>query len=279
MGKGVPAALLGAATKLQFSRSMAELLAERSPAVGLPQPKDIVRLVNRSMAPHLQALDAFVTLAYLRIDVKANTLTWVGCGHEESLLINERGGSALGNQHPPIGLFLDESYSQDTCNLMPGEAVFLCSDGASDAILNNGERLGRTLLNATVARHTVSYRTPAMVVHALRRDLLLDQIKLQDDLTMVMLMRHDLQQDIARREVPVSLASLRAVREFVAIQSSELTEDVAGLLTVAAVEVVSNVIRHATELVPGAPWSCWLNAQLAGCNLTLNTWGAIRPTR
>ncbi len=97
---------------------------------------------------------------------------------------------------------------------MPGEAVFLCSDGASDAILNNGERLGRTLLNATVARHTVSYRTLAMVVHALRRDLLLDQIKLQDDLTMVMLMRHDLQQDIARREVPVSLESLRAAREW-----------------------------------------------------------------
>ncbi len=80
------------------------------------------------------------------------------------------------------------------------------------------------------------------VVHALRRDLLLDQIKLHDDLPMVMLMRHDLQQDIARREVPVSLASLRAVREFVVIQSSELTEDVAGLLTVAAVEVL--VVRQ-----------------------------------
>ncbi len=62
---------------------------------------------------------------------------------------------------------------------------------------------------------------------------------------MVMLMRHDLQQDIARREVPVSLESLRAVREFVAIQSSELTEDVAGLLTV----VGSHIIQGASDRV------------------------------
>ncbi len=91
---------------------------------------------------------------------------------------------------------------------------------------------------------------------------------------MVMLMRHDLQQDIARREVPVSLESLRAVREFVAIQSSELTEDVAGLLTVAAVEVVSNVIRHATELVPGAPLELLVERSAGGMQLDFKYLGA-----
>jgi anti-sigma regulatory factor (Ser/Thr protein kinase) len=227
------------------------------------------------MAPHLQALDAFVTLTYLRIDVKANTLTWIGCGHEESLVISAGGlVTALGNQHPPMGLFLDEAYSQDVCDLLPGDAVFLCSDGASDAILNNGERLGHELLRDTVRRHTLSHQTPAMVIHALRRDLLLDQVTIADDLTMVMLLRHDLQRNLARMEVPASLESLRPVREFIAAQSARLSEKVAGPLTVAAVEVITNVIRHATELVSDAPIELLAESSASGLQLDFKYLGA-----
>jgi PAS domain S-box-containing protein len=275
MGKGVPAALLGAATKLQFSRSMAELLAARGPTNGLPEPKDIVSSVNRAMAPHLQALDAFVTLAYLRIDVGLDTVTWVGCGHEEPLLLTANGGSrTLGNQHPPIGLFLNESYSQDVCSLMPDDAVFLCSDGASDAILKNGDRLGHALLNQTVSRHAQSHATPAMVIHALRRDLLVDTATLTDDLTMVMLSRYSLERNIARLEAPVALGSLRQMREFMEIHTAHLSESVAGPLVVAAVEVTTNVIRHAIDLVPNAPIEVVVETSPNGTQFDFNYLGA-----
>lgn len=256
MGKGIPAALMGAATKLQFSRSIAELLLRQKPGSGLPQPKDIVTAVNVAMAPHLQALDAFVTLVYLRIDLKANTVTWVGCGHEEPLLVDTRDNTRLlRNQHPPIGLFLNEQYVQNELALLEGDALFLCSDGASDAVLSNGERIGRDRVNATVAHHVHAYQDPAMVLHAVRRDLLLEGVTIVDDLTMVMLSRKRENRNQARVEVPVSLTSLRLVRAFVEKQAlaAGLSEEVAGLLTVAAVEVVSNVIRHAQGLVPDAP--------------------------
>ena len=254
MGKGVPAALLGAATKLQFSRSTSELMLARSAYSKLPQPSDIVGLVNRTMAPHLRALDSFVTLAYLRLDVKANTVTWVGCGHEEPLLVNAQGHvTSLGNQHTPMGLFIDETYQQDCQSLMPGDALFLCSDGVCDAIRLNGKRLGTALVNATAVHHILAHRTPAMALHALRRDLLLDQVALADDVTMVMLMRQPLHKKIARLEVPVSLDSLREVRDFIANQVSRLPEDKAGILAVAAIEVFTNVIRHTENLVPDAP--------------------------
>lgn len=257
MGKGIPAALMGAATKLQFSRSIAELLIACDPHAPLPQPSHIVTAVNAAMAPHLQALEAFVTLVYLRIDLKANTVTWVGCGHEEPLLVDTRDvARLLENQHPPIGLFLDEQYVQSSCPLLEGDAVFLCSDGASDAVLNNGERLGRELVNETVAHHIYAYQDPAMVLHAVRRDLLLDNaVTVGDDLTMVMLSRKRLKRRQTRLEVPVLLGSLRRVREFVEKQAlaAMLTEEKAGLLAVMAVEVVTNVIRHAEGLVPGAP--------------------------
>jgi anti-sigma regulatory factor (Ser/Thr protein kinase) len=92
-----------------------------------------------------------------------------------------------------------------------------------------------------------------MVLHALRRDLLLDHVKMTDDLTLVMLVCPDRARTLARIEVPVALESLAAVRAFVEAQSPDLPEVTASLFLVAVVEVVTNVIRHATGLVPDAP--------------------------
>ena len=254
MGKGVPAALMGAATKLQLSRSMAELLVDRGSDGGPPQPKDVVRLVNQKMAPSLQALNAFVTLIYLRIDVKRNTLTWLGCGHEETLVVDSNGAlTLLGNQHTPIGLFLDEDYEQSVRKLLPGESVFLSSDGISDAIVSAGERIGRDAVNACVIRQLSAHGSPAMALHAMRREMLPEGVTTVDDVTMVMLTRPDSQRHLNRLEVPATLGSLSIIREFIQAQVDEIAQDRAGLVTVAAVEVVTNVIRHARGLLPGAP--------------------------
>ncbi len=275
MGKGVPAALLGAATKLQFSRSMSELMLARCALSELPQPSEIVGSVNRAMAPHLLALDSFVTLVYLRIDVQANTVTWVGCGHEEPLLVNELGHiSYLVNQHTPMGLFIHEAYQQDYRCLSPGDGLFLCSDGVSDAMRSNGQRLGTDLVSTTAARHIFANKTPAMVLHALRRDLLMDRVAIGDDVTMVMLMRHALYKKIARLEVPVSLKSLREVREFVGLQASWLPEDVSSTLVVAAIEVFTNVIRHTQKLVAGAPLELVVENSSSGIQLDFKYLGS-----
>ena len=173
MGKGIPAALMGAATKLQFSRSLAELLTTRQSRTGPPEPCEIVTAVNHAMAPHLQALEAFVTLVYLRINVAHDTITWVGCGHEESLVLHANGASeSLANQHPPLGILKDEQFVQESCSFGSGSALFLCSDGATDALLSNGEHLGRAKVNEAVctacsdptrAQHVDSWIAPRCV--------------------------------------------------------------------------------------------------------------------
>jgi PAS domain S-box-containing protein len=254
MGKGVPAALLGAATKLQLSRSMAELLVERASDGGPPQPKDVVRRVNQKMAPSLQALNAFVTLVYLRIDVQRDTLTWLGCGHEETLVVDASGAmTLLGNQHTPIGLFLDEDYEQSVRKLLPGESVFLSSDGISDAIVSAGERIGRDAVNACVIRQLSAHGSPAMALHGMRRELLPEGVTTVDDVTMVLLTRPDSQRQLNRLEFPATLGSLPMIREFIQAQVGEIAQDRTGLVTVAAVEVVTNLIRHARGLLPRAP--------------------------
>lgn len=254
MGKGVPAALLGAATKLQLSRSMAELLLERAADGDPPQPKDVVRLLNQKMVSSLQALNAFVTLVYLRIDVKHDTLTWVGCGHEETLVVDCSGAmTLLANQHTPIGLFLEEEYEQSVRQLLPGESVFLSSDGISDAIVSGDQRIGRDAVNACAVRQLRAHGSPAMALHAMRREMLPEGVSAVDDVTMVLLTRLDSQRQLNRLEVPATLGSLPMIREFIQAQVGEIAQDRTGLVTVAAVEVVTNVIRHARGLLSGAP--------------------------
>ncbi len=257
MGKGVPAALMGAGTKLQFSRSIAELLTQGQSSGQLPQPCDIVASVHRTMTPHLQALEAFVTLVYLRIDTLRDRVTWVGCGHEETMIT--RAGQAspelLANQHPPLGVLDSDSFMQDDAPLAAGDALFLCSDGLTDAVRADGERVGRELLNQTLQQLLREQQAPAAVLHSLRRDILADKVQINDDITMVMVMRKAEQASPTRCELAVNMNSLRTVREFVVTRALEagMSEPEAAMFEVASVEVFTNIVRHAKGLLPDAP--------------------------
>ena len=256
MGKGVPAALLGAATKLQFNRTMVALLLDDNNRLALPQPAAIVSHVNQAMAPQLQALDAFVTLVYLRIDLERNAVTWVGCGHEETLLIGEGASQRwLQNQHPPMGVLLREVFEQTDAYFGPTDALFLASDGASDALTLDGQHLGRDVLNTCIQRQLAVHHTPGMALHTLRRNLLTDNVSLTDDLTLELFCRYARQRDVVRIQVPIKLDALVSVREFIAERTLKagLNEDLAATVIVAIVEVVTNVIRHAKGLLPLAP--------------------------
>ena len=257
MGKGVPAALMGAATKLQFSRSIAELLAFSNRAGEPPQPAAIVASVHQAMTSHLQALDAFVTLVYLRIDTRRNVITWVGCGHEETSVIHGGTGGfrLLSNQHPPLGVLDSSEFTQEEVPLSIGDAVFVCSDGLTDAMRPDGERVGRDLLNVTVQQVLRDHSAPAAALHSLRRQVLYEGVQLNDDVTMVLIMRIPVQTHETRCELPIALDSLREFREFVAAQAfhAGLPEQDSAIFVVASVEVFTNIIRHAKGLLPGAP--------------------------
>jgi PAS domain S-box-containing protein len=256
MGKGVPAALMGAATKLQFSRSLAELLATQESGQEVPQPIAIVSLVHQAMTPHLQALEAFVTLSYIRIDRARNVITWVGCGHEESLVIHADGQTLLlPNQHPPLGVLDQVDLIQDQVPLAAGDALFLCSDGLADAVLPNGERIGRELMNQTVRKLVREHATPGAVLHCLRRDLLPSDVSINDDVSLVLVMQPPEKGSRVRCELAVDMKSLRAFRGFVTRQAvrAGMSEAEAAIFEVASVEIFTNIIRHARGLLAGAP--------------------------
>jgi PAS domain S-box-containing protein len=255
MGKGISAALVGAATKLQFSRSIVSLLVEHEHRETIPQPHEIISHVSQSITPHLQSLNSFVTLIYIRIDLANDTLIWVGCGHEESLLRMCNGKTAmLSNQHPPLGVLLNKPFEQSELPFNAGDFLFLSSDGASDALDREGRQIGRDLVNDTVQRLLGIHPTPSMTLHTMRRKLLTEDVTLKDDLTLVLLTR-PLHENLCRLEVPLSFDSLRPLRSFIEDLSARvgLEEVRAGQFVVAAAEILTNAIRHSTGLLGDAP--------------------------
>jgi anti-sigma regulatory factor (Ser/Thr protein kinase) len=108
-------------------------------------------------------------------------------------------------------------------------------------------------------------RKPAMALHSVRSSLL-QAADIADDLTTVLLVRHDESRPIYRLEAPVSLGSLEAIRNFVTDHAlrAGIPEDVAGPFVVAAVEVMTNIIRHATGRLPEAPVEWFLRHKKEG---------------
>lgn len=256
MGKGINAALMGAAVKMQFGRSLVELMTAGAPdSTALPTPADILKAVHDAMTPHLQALDAFVTLCYVRIDRAAGTLTWVGCGHEEALLCKADGSSVLlHNQQPPLGVLEHADFLQNTLAAGHDDTLLMHSDGLSDALLPNGQRVGSQLVQQTFTRLANTHRAPGAMLHQLR-DELLHSTTLTDDTTILVARICDVRTHSRRLELQPKAAAIPMLRGLVEeeAKAAELDESSGVLFAVAATEAFTNVVRHAAGLVDGAP--------------------------
>ncbi|MFM9998037.1 MAG: PAS domain S-box protein, partial [Burkholderiaceae bacterium] len=256
MGKGVGAALMGAATKMQFSRCFAELLARPGMSDSLPAPAEVMAAVHRAMTPRLQELDAFVTLSYLRLDTQTGRLTWVGCGHEEPLLLGADGQvRKLHNQHPPLGVLGEVEFEQETLPLVRGDALFLSSDGAADALLPDGSRLGRERVVGLLVGLLRELHTPAAALHALRREIDATGARLTDDLTLALALLSGDTLRASRRELSRGLDDLGQVRGLVddRARKAGLDEVGASLFALACVEAYTNAVRHTRGRPSQAP--------------------------
>ncbi|MHC4946102.1 MAG: SpoIIE family protein phosphatase, partial [Planctomycetota bacterium] len=134
MGKGIPAALIGAGTKSHFLAAMSRLLAAL-PARELPRPEEVVALVHGRMAERLMELDSFVTLCYARFDLDRGEMTLVDCGHTRSL--QYRHGAKIINtlqgENMPLGFSKDEVHQPVRVSFDPGDHFLFYSDGVIEA--------------------------------------------------------------------------------------------------------------------------------------------------
>jgi len=258
MGKGVPAALLGAATKTHILRAMSQLIAiGRNPAV-LPEPKDIITLANSHMASELIELESFVTVCYARLDLERDCLTFVDCGHTHVIHFQLESGTStlLSGENLPLGLNPQEIFTQFEARIRPGDLLVFYSDGVTEARNRNGEFFGKDRLVDLVETH--ANVDPEELTMRLRAavEAFSGSSNFADDLTCVAvkLKEHRLPGPLRRAERTLSsdLSELQAAREFVQVHAGEgvLSDERVNALKRAVSEAVSNIIIHAYDRRP-----------------------------
>jgi sigma-B regulation protein RsbU (phosphoserine phosphatase) len=132
-GKGVPAAIL-----MSASRTML-----RAAALQAMPPDECLRYVNSLLCettpPHM-----FVSAIYAVLDTRSGELVLSHAGHPWPCLLDPaRGPSELrGEPGIALGLVPDATYALSRGRLNPGSAVFLYSDGVTEALDDKDEFFG-----------------------------------------------------------------------------------------------------------------------------------------
>jgi sigma-B regulation protein RsbU (phosphoserine phosphatase) len=252
MGKGIPAALLGAATKSHFLQALSRLISLAAPGV-LPEPKDIVTLAHSEVARQLIELESFVTVCYARFDLVERRLELVDCGHTTAIHYQAATATCrlLPGENLPLGVSESEIFEQMSVKVEPGDVFLFYSDGLTEARNAEGELFGLERLSECVRQHG----------HLEPRDLI-EQIRLEavafsqserfgDDLTCVAVRIEERRLPLVRAEIEISshleeLARARAfVREVCTSLADPPAEEIVDALELATTEAASNVMRHA----------------------------------
>lgn len=144
-GKGMAAALLMSATRSLF----------RTAAEGSQSPSEVLTRLNRSLMNDLPAA-RFVTLVYLVLNAKTETVKLANAGHPHPLYMSESGITELQTKEGfPLGL-MDSAYSEVELQLRSGDRVLLYTDGILEATNRSGEEFGIWRLGESLRKPSAS---------------------------------------------------------------------------------------------------------------------------
>lgn len=254
MGKGIPAALVGAATKNSFLRAVGRLQAYEHSF--RPSAEKIVCWVNRDVTPKLTRLDSFVTVCYTRIDLASKRVTFVDCGHTKTIHYRAATGEItfLEGENVPLGFSEGEVFVEQSIEFNDGDLLFFYSDGVTETRNPSGDMFGEERLAEFVG--LLSALPPQRIIDTLIENLFrfTTERKFNDDFTCVAIRFGGDAASRTERERLTrfcgSMSELGSLREFVRTAATVLpaepldTESIHEL-ELAATEAFTNVIRHA----------------------------------
>ncbi|HNX68695.1 MAG TPA: SpoIIE family protein phosphatase [Candidatus Omnitrophota bacterium] len=149
-GKGVPAALY-------MVRAMSEY---RFLAPLAKDPGELLTRLNRKLAEG-SMFGMFLTLVCLFVDKNTRTIQYASAGHPPILLRNAQTSQTeflKGAQSVPLGMVPETSFYLNSVQVGKGAALFLYTDGVSEARSKNGKEYGVERLKACVKAPAASAR-------------------------------------------------------------------------------------------------------------------------
>jgi sigma-B regulation protein RsbU (phosphoserine phosphatase) len=252
MGKGIPAALLAAATKCNVLEALCHLTAMNRDGL-LPEPKEIVTLAHADMVRQLIDLESFVTLSYARIDLKQRRVDLVDCGHTGMIVLHARTGSCevVSGDNLPLGVRDGEIFDQVTAHFEPGDLFLFYSDGLTEIRNEAGELYGpERLLRCMRINRALE---PDALVEAIRDAATAfgGDTPLADDLTCVVVKVTETPRPLVHVELEITsdIRNLRQARAFVRdccrLAPQGFQDDDIAALELAVNEAASNIMKHA----------------------------------
>jgi sigma-B regulation protein RsbU (phosphoserine phosphatase) len=253
MGKGIPAALLGAASKSTFLQALSEIISLSDRGI-LPRPQEIVTLAHAKIVRQLLNLESFVTVSYARFDLDQRQVELVDCGHMPVIHYQQRTGSytMLRGSNVPLGVSEGEIYEHITEPFEPEDVFVFYSDGITEAQNSSGEFFGISRLAECVR---INSRLDALqLITKIRRSVVAfsNSETFADDLTCVVVKIEERKLPIARSEIeiPSDLSELAQARAFVhefcqSIPGGALPQESTAELDLGVNEALSNIMKHA----------------------------------
>jgi sigma-B regulation protein RsbU (phosphoserine phosphatase) len=158
-GKGVASALFMARTK-NVVRLIARLL--RGTTGSVPTPAEIIAAVNQELCQDNSGM-MFVTLFFAMLDTATGEISFVNAGHnppyhlagDKVVPVAEYGGRALGARG-------NSTYETGSLTLARGDAIFLYTDGVTEAFDRNDKMFSDERLEA-VLRDVASGRPETII--------------------------------------------------------------------------------------------------------------------
>ncbi len=281
MGKGVPAALLGAATKSIFSRGINSIMCS-SNVTSLPTPEEIVMFAQGEMGRHLVGLKRFATICYARFDLENFRADLVDCGHTPTIHYKEKKGACdlIKGDNMPLGFHEEEIYKQFSISLKPNDVLLFYSDGLVEAKNPDGDMFGIERAQQLIIDNAGS--SPKDIVDTICADLsaFTGSAHFSDDLTCVVVSIEDPKEykllERGELEITSDMKNLDKVRKFLrgtCMKGFKFERHIVNALELAVNETVSNIMRHAYHGRPDRPILLEMEIYEEHIDVTMNHWG------
>ncbi|HEX8894771.1 MAG TPA: SpoIIE family protein phosphatase [Terriglobales bacterium] len=174
-GKGIGAALLMANLQAAL-RSQCVTAGE--------QPERFLRSVNQLLYENTAGGD-YATLFFAEYDDRTRKLRYSNCGHPPALLL--RGDDTverLGATCTVVGLIEKWDCAMEECELAPGDAVLLYTDGVTEALNEEGEEFGEERL-LKAARQNCQLSLPELLLAVADQARRFSPHEQSDDITLI----------------------------------------------------------------------------------------------
>jgi sigma-B regulation protein RsbU (phosphoserine phosphatase) len=187
-GKGAPAAMFMARTRSLVRMAVQCWEFQTAPL----SPAVLAGMVNRELCQN-NSERMFVALFLGLLNTRSGILAYINAGHPPAYLLRTNGTieGSEGRPERPLGVHTDTIYHDQHARLVPGDGLFLSTDGAIEATNENEELYTAERLDGDVCGLCAASPKTIVGVVKERVDLFSGAAPKADDVTMLALRWHE----------------------------------------------------------------------------------------